>query len=805
MQAWFDDLRLGIRSLSKVPTLTAVALLSLGLGVGAVATVYTWVDRFILHSLPGVVDVNRVAMLKTQGPNESDWSISYPTYRDWSARNHVFDGLAAKTLQQLGVREPNDQGSERAWSLMVSGNYFDVVGVRALHGRTFQAGDEEGAAQVAVLGHDYWARRFRGDPAMVGRTIVVNGQNFAVVGVLPPKFGGSYVGLSLDLYVPVTTYRAILGGNRLVDRGSMFLEGIARLKPGVTMAAARLDLARVGRELKAIYPDNYNDASVSRVNDQGAPATMKPVFAAQMAITVLVLLIACANVANLLLARAVARQKELGVRAALGAGRGQLMRQLLAECVLLAAGGGFAGLYCAYLGRTAWAALIPAVPFPVAMDFEVTWRVVLFTIAISTATVFIFGLWPALRSSRPDLVGVLKAATTGSRARSGARALLVGFQVALAVVSLVSAGLFIRALDRSTTIDPGFEQPQSLLLVDTDLTIAGLADTAGWETMGRLLEGVRAVPGVAGASIASFVPLGWACCSSADAEVEGYSPKTGESMHETYSRVGDGYFETMGIKVAAGRGFTPADRHGSPDVIVVNETFAARYWPSQDPLGRRVRQFGRWSTVVGVARDGHYRNLTDRPFPLIYRPWAQSFDPSFTIHIRSVGDPMALLPALRQQFAKVNVDIPFLDPRTMRDQMEQSTIGQVIGSRMLALFGGVALLLAGIGLYGVMAYSVGQQTREIGIRVALGAAVGNVTGMVFRQGMGVTAAGAAVGGLLAMGVGRMLRGLLLGVSPVDPLTYGAIALLLGAVAGVACVIPARRAAKVDPMVALKGE
>ncbi len=806
MRSLFDDCRFAIRTLAKTPAMTGVAVLSLGLGIGAMTTVYNWTDRFILNPLPVVAGADRLLWVESLRADGSRISISYPTYRDWSERNRVFAGLAVKSLEQFGVREHDGEGAERAWGVLVSGNYFDVLQSRARLGRTFNPGEEERASQVVVLGHDYWTRRFGADPSIAGRPIVVNGQSFEVIGVAPPRFGGSYVGLNLDLYVLVTTYQALLGGgDRLRDRGSSFLEGVARLKDGVSPVAAQDDMRRVARELDQIYPGNLNLARLAPLSEQGAPATMKPVFYALLGVTGLVLLIACANVANLLLVRAQARQREIGVRLALGAGRRRLIRQLMTESALLAVGGGAIGVLCAQLGRQGLLALVPPVPFPISTDFQLGGRVLAFALGVAALTVFIFGLWPALRASRANVVGALKASPTGGPGRLGARSVLVGAQVALAVVSLVSAGLFLRALDRARDLDPGFRDPQSVLLVNSDLTIAGLADTAGREAMGRLLERLRARPGVEHAAAATFVPLGWSCCSSADAEIEGYAPGPGETVDRNYSRVTDGYFETMGIALVAGRGFLPADRAGAPSVVVVNETFARRYWPGLDPIGRRIRQFGGWSTVVGVARDGHYRTLTDTPFPLVYRNWAQSFDPSITVHVRASGDPKALIPAIRREFQAVNVDLPFLDPRSMRDQMQQSTVGQEIGSRVLVLFGGIALLLAAVGIYGVMAYSVSQRTREIGVRVALGAAVGDVTRMVVRQGLAITAIGALVGGVLALGAGKLLRNLLLGVSPTDPLTFLAIAVVLGAVAAVASVVPARRAARIHPTEALKAE
>jgi predicted permease len=800
MNDLFQDLRLALRGLARAPGFAAVAMLSLGVGIGAVTTIYTWTDRFLLRPLPLVPSADRLVQLFTRAPEGGEWSVSYPLFRDWGERNQVFEGLAACTLERLGVR--SGQGVEPAFTSLVSENYFDVLRVRALHGRTFQAGEERRAAPVAVLGHDYWIRRFSGDPAAVGQQLVVNGHGFEVVGVMPPRFGGAYMGLNLDLYLPITTLPTVLGRNPLQQRDWRFLEAFARPKPGMTLAQVRDDLGRMARDLEQTYPGGLNDAIVGPITDRGPPATLKPVFLALLGVTGMVLLIACANVANLLLARAWVRQKEFGVRLALGASRRRLVRQLLAESAVLALGGGWLGLGLAALGRDGITALVPPTPLPIGMDFPVNVRVVALAFALATVTVVVFGLGPALRASRPDLVTVLKDLRTGSRPHARARNALVAGQMALAVVSLACAGLFLRAIQRSHQLDPGFRDPASLLLADTDLRIAGLTDSAGPVVLGQVLDRLRAVPGVERVGAATFVPLGWSCCASQETEVDGYAPQDDENTAVVYSLVTADYFETMGIELVRGRSFTPSDRDGA-NVAVVNQAFVRRYWPGREPLGGRVRQGGADFTVIGVARDGHYRQVTDVPFPLVYRLLGQGYEASLTIHVRGRGDPRLLVETLRREARAVNADFPFLDPRLMTDQMEQSTIGQQVGSRTLAVFGALALLLSAVGIYGVMAYAVSQRTGEIGVRVALGAAQPRIVRMVVGEGLRITAIGALVGGVLAFGAGRLMEGLLLGVSPSDPLTFAGVAVLLAAVAVVACLLPARRAAGVDPVVAFR--
>jgi predicted permease len=613
------------------------------------------------------------------------------------------------------------------------------------------------------------------------------------------------VGLTLDLYVPVTTAPLLFGDRRLEQRGSMFLEGLGRLRPGVSPSAAGEDLRRVGRELEAVFPCAFNEGVVRSIREQGPPATMRPVFVALLGVTGLVLLIACANVANLLLSRAVARRREIGVRLALGAGRGRLVRQLLVESGLLALGGAALGLLLTHAGRNALMLLVPPTPFPIAMEFPVNGRVLAVALGLGAATVVLFGLWPALRASRPDLVTALKGLPAQGTGRSPARSALVAGQVALAMVSLACAGLFLRAIERSHALDPGFREPEGVLLLDTDLRAAGLTDSTGPVVLDRILERIRAVPGVERAAASSFVPLGWSCCNSSTVRIDGYEPQPDEHMSITKALVTADYFETMRIDLVAGRSFTARDREGAP-VAIVNEAFARRFWPGVPAVGRQFEQEGRRFTVVGVARDGRYRQLTDPPFALVYRVLGQGYEPDLTLHVRvASGPPGALAETVRRAVRAEHADLLLAAARTMPESMLQATIGQRIGSRTLAVFGGLALLLAAVGIYGVMAYSVSQRTREIGVRMALGADRAGVARLVLRQGARITAAGLLAGGALAFGAGRLLQGLLLGLSPADPLTFAGVAGLLALVALLACLLPARRAAAVDPVRAFRAD
>ncbi len=798
-----QDLRYAMRALTRAPGFTAVSVASLGLGIGAVTTIFAWTDRWVLNPLPVVRDASRLAYVQTRSPGGGTWSLSYPSYRDWSQRARVLDGLTVFNLAQVGVRL--DGGTERAWGLTASANYFDVLGVPMIAGRSFRADEERQASQVAVLGYSYWQRRFHGDPAIVNRTLNLNGHDFTVIGVAAPRFGGAYVGLNMDLYLPVTTRTVLDGGNPFEERGWQWLDAIARLKPGVTLAAATEDMARVGKEVDLLYPKDMNHPVLSSLQSQGASAALLPVMGALLGVTGLVLLIACANVANLLLARAATRQKELGVRLAIGAGRGRIIRQLLTESLLLAMAGGSAGLLMAYWGRNAMKSFIPPAPFPIDFESSMNPRIVGFSLVVTLATVVLFGLVPALRASRPDLVPVLKDLGTGSTARGRLRGALVASQVALSLVALVCAGLFLRGLSRAQHVDLGFKDPDRLLLVSTDLHLAGIPDSAGPAMIQRVLSRVRAVPGVVSASAGDFVPLGFGGNSSSGISVDGYTPAKDENMSVQYARIGSGYFETMGLEIRSGRPIGPQDLASAAPVAVVTEAFAKRFWPGQDAVGRQFARGETKVTVIGVVQDSKHRQITEVPYSFIYYPIAQRYGSEFALHVRTAAPAGSMVEPLRKELASAEPTLPFLDPRSMSEQIIPATIGQRMGARMLALFGSVALLLAGIGLYGVMSYSVNQRTREIGVRLALGADSRSVVGLVLRQGLRLTAFGLAAGTVLSLGAGMLLRSQLFGLSPADPVTFVALALLLAVVAAGASVLPARRAARVDPIIALRSE
>jgi predicted permease len=788
------------------PGLTLTVVLSIGLGIGVNTTVFTWMEALVLNPTPLVRDADRLVAVNTAKPDgtgvEAD-PFSYQTYLDWRDSARSFDGLIAHTIIRLNLRLGDEVQGRPVWGEIVSGNYFE-----AALGRTFTPDEERSAARVAVLSDRLWRSRFGGDPSVVGRRVLLNGADVTVVGVAPQGFHGVLASYDFDVWVPVTLQPVLQNGNnRLVDRNNRFLQGTARLKPGVTLAQADAELRALAQGVSEAHGEApVTAAAVRLMRERFSGVTFYPLFSGLLGVTALVLLIACANVANLLLSRASARQKEIAVRLALGAGRWRIVRQLLTENVMLSLLGGVAGLLFAFWAKDFLMVFMPPTPQPSLWAVAMDWRTVLYAFLVTLAAVLLFGLTPALRASRQDPGEVLKSEGRGASAsHSRLRGALVVVQVTFSVVALACAGLFLRGLQRAQKIEPGFADPAHLLLVTTDFNAAGLKPEEASAVSDRLLERVRQLPGVTAAGYSTMVPLGFGGHAYANTKVEGYVPAPGEELSDERVIVGDGYFETMGIPILRGRAVTTEDRAGGLRVAVVNEAFARRYFPGQDPVGRRVDQGQGWATIVGVAKDGKYRELDEPPTPLVYYALRQWYASYVTLHVRTAGRPRALAETVRGSFAAADANLPFLDPRTMAEHMGAATFRQFFGASMLSGFGALALLLVAVGLYGVLSYAVAQRTRELAIRAALGASPKDMTRLVLKQGLTLTGVGLVLGTGLALAAGRLLQSWLLGASAADPLTFVGIPLLLVAVALLACLVPARRATRVDPMVALRYE
>ncbi|OGT97297.1 MAG: hypothetical protein A3I79_01660, partial [Gemmatimonadetes bacterium RIFCSPLOWO2_02_FULL_71_11] len=689
MESLRQDIRFALRSFARQPALTLIAVMSLGLGIGATATVFTWLQGFVFNPLPAVPGWGRLVAVHTRAPGGGTWDVSWPDFQDWRGGARTVD-LAAWDMMQLGLRD-GGVPTERAWGMLVSGNYFEDLDVRAALGRVLRMEDEQRREPVAVLGHGYWQRRFAGDSSVIGRTITLNGSAFTIVGVAAPRFGGTYIGLSLNLYVPMTTMPLLTpdGTQFLQDRQRRSFDVVGRLKPEATVAQAAAEVEPLALRAGAAGGLAQPLGAVVRPHSAiDAPAAMRPVLGALLAVAGLVLLIACANVANLLLARAMTRRREFAVRLAVGASRYRLVRQLLTESVALAALAGVFGLVVTFWGRDAMLALLPAVPYPVGLDFRLDGRVLLFATLVTAATAMAFGLVPALRASRPDLVPTLKDEIgDGAGGRGRLQAALVVAQVALSLVTLVSAGLFVRSLEEYRSVDTGMNGIDRVLLVGTDLRLTGIAnDSVQVSVVRGLLERVRALPGVEAASAARSVVLGPGPISTAATRIEGYAPRPNENMNVSYNVVSGDYFRTTGIRLMEGRDVSDADVAGNASVVVVNEVFVRRYLAGRTAIGARVNMGGdERLSIVGVVATSKYDSYTEDPLPMVFRAYsARSAPPAFALHVRAAGEPLALTAAIRAAFAEVSAELPFLDPRNMAEFTTIPYWPQKVGAVMLA-------------------------------------------------------------------------------------------------------------------------
>jgi predicted permease len=813
-----QDVRYGFRMLARSPGFTAVAVVSLALGIGVNTAIFSLFNAVLIRPVPVVGEQSRLVWLRAPS--------SYPDYQDYREQARGFEGMAAAT----GTRDfslTRGGEPEMVRGEFVTANYFEVLGVGAQSGRTFLEEEGREPAPVVVLSHDLWRTRFGADPALVGRQVTLNGLGFTVVGVAPERFVGTEVGLNRDLWVPLSTEPLLNpqvagrmetgeGADILRRRNTHWLAVFGRLGAGVTREQAGAELGGIARRVAEAQRGRVDHETLRRVEllsmsggmDPRDQEEALPVAGVVMGVVGIVLLIACANIAGLLVARAAARRRETAIRQALGAGRARLVRQWLTESVLLGLLGGAFGLLLALWANDLLLFYAHQTPLA-ALDLRLDYRVLTFALCVSVGSGVVFGLAPALQASRLDIVTALKTEDALARAssrRSRLRAAFVTAQVTLSVVLLVCAGLFIRSLQSAHTIDPGFRVERALTVpVDLGLLRYGAEEGRGFYR--ELLARVESQPGVEGASLVRFAQLGF---SFAQGQVfaEGRASAVGDGLSAGFNVVGPRYFRTMNTTLVRGRDFTEADREGAPAVAVVNETLAASLWPGEDPLGKRLSfegAGGPFLEVVGVARDGKYRSLGDRPRPYLFRPLMQSYEPRMTLVVRTKGEPLALAGAVREQLRALDANLPLGEVKTLEEQFELSLLPARAAAWTLGSFGLLALALAAIGVYGVVSYTVAQRTREIGVRMALGAGRADVLRLVLGEGLSVVGVGLAVGLLLAFAATRLVEGFLYGVGATDPLTFAGVPLVLGAIALVAGYLPARRATRVDPLVALRYE
>ena len=815
MNSLVQDLRYAVRALWKTPGFTIVAITSLALGIGLNSAIFSLVNVILIRPVPIVREQDRLMWLRAP--------ISYPDYVDYRAQTQSFDGMAAITGTAEFSLTPSGE-PELIKGEYVTENYFDVLGVAAFRGRTFDKEEGRTPTPVVVLSEHLWRTRFDSDSNIVGKQISLNGLGFTVVGVTPRDFIGTEVGLNRELWVPLamqptlnppdTTREADPVSNRLQNRDSHGLAVFGRLKQGVSREQADADLTTVARHVAETYRGQVSPETLRRVQllrmsggmDPRDQQEALPLAGIVMAVVALVLLIACVNLASLLVARAAVRRRETAIHQALGATRTRLVRKWLTESVVLGIAGGAVGLMLALWSNHALVSYLQTTPLA-SLDLRLDWRVVSFTFGISIFTGIVFGLAPAIQASRVNLVMALKSEDSrGGARRSRLRTVFVTAQVTLSVVLLIGAGLFIRSLQRATTIDPGFRVDRALT-VPINLGLLRYKDSDGERFYSDLLNRVAAQPGVEHVSMVRFLQLGF---SFAQFQVyaEGSRGPGDEGFSTGFNVVGPNYFKTMQTPLIRGRDFTEADRKGAPKVVVINATLGEMLWPGEEPLGKRVSVTGPdgpFLEVVGVTLGGKYRTLGESPQPYIFQPVLQSYDPRMTLVVRTTGEPQSVAGIVREQIRALDPNLAISDVKTLRDHVNLSLFPSRVAALTLGGFGILALLLVAIGIYGVVAYSVAQRTREIGIRMALGAKETNVLRIVIGEGLFVVAVGLALGLLLAFALTRLIAGFLYGVPATDSLTFLAVPLLLGFVALVSSYIPARRATKVDPLVALRYE
>lgn len=816
MSLLWQDIRFAVRQFARAPGFTIVAVITLALAIGANTGIFSIVNALLLRAPGGVLEPERVVSIWTSdfsGPSYG--ASSYPDYEVFRDQPDVMTGVTAFTPGPVNLVDGDE--TVRLAAERVSANYFEVLGVTATRGRMISGEDDVNRRNVVVISHALWQSRFGGDAAVVGRAIRLNAGVFTVIGVAPESFHGSIRGLRIDAWVPIEVAAELSGdGGILSERGTRGLMLLGRLRPNVSLEQARERYRAVARQLFAAYPDTWRDLSGAGRTISVLPERQSRVlpelgglvvgFMTLLAAAVgLVLLICCANVANLLLARAASRTREIATRQSLGAQRARLVRQLMTESVLLAVLSGGAGALIAFVVTNLPLSVPLPLPLPVTIDVDVDLRVLGFTTAVALGAAVVFGLAPALHATRFDTWAALRggALDLSGRRSFRLRNTLVTAQVAVSLVLLVGASLFLRSLQHAAAVDPGFD-PENVVVASFDLATQGYTETRSRAFYAELTERARALPGALGVTLARNVPL------SGDGGrrgtgVEGYAPRPGEDMEFNFNVVGSEYFEVMRVPLVRGRGFEKSDRAGAPQVAVVNESFARRFWPGDSAIGKRLSQFGVGSIeIVGVARDGKYQTLAEPPRPYIYRPFLQDYD-EMTLHVRIAGDAASFIPLLRSEIRALDDRLPILSIAEMQEEMAFATLPQRVAAELLGACSIFALLLAAVGLYGVVAYAVGARTREIGIRMAMGATRGSVIRLMLRTSMRLVACGAVLGVVLSLIGGRAIATFLGDVSPIDPIALFGGPLILAASALLASYLPARRAARIQPVYALRQE
>jgi predicted permease len=815
LQVLWQDLRFGFRMLRRNPGFSILAILCLTIGIGATTAVFSWIEGVLLRPFPGVAHQERMMAVAgtyrgVSGAPGDSTDLSWPDFQDFQKNCRLSEAFIVDRI--TGVTLAIGDRADRTTGSIVSANYFDALGVRPILGRGFEPAENSGrnAHPVVVISYQMWKERFHGDPAIIGRAQMLNGMPHTIIGVAPEGFYGTFVGWAMQFWVPVSMQeRFTRDGYQLEDRGAPWIEGFVRLKPGVTGEQAQAEISAVARRLENDYPATNRGRGVrlfplwkTPFNNAG---TLFPTLSVALAVVCFVLLIACANVGNLLLVKAFGRRHEMTVRLAIGAGRGRLLKQLLTEGLILSAIAAACGLLAANWCRNLLPLLLPSRGgVTMRLPGEIDWRVLVMSTGICLISAVFFGLVPALQSSKIDLVSALKAESggvVGGSRRAALRGGLIVVQVSLSFVLLVGAGLLLKSLGAIQNTSPGFTT-HGVLTTWVDLTAAGYDTGRARNFQDALTDRLRSLGGVQSVAFARVTPFGYIGYSSAPIAVDGYVTAPDEDPTVDYNEVGPAYFATMGIPLLEGREFTRADNETAQLVAVVNQDMATKYWRGRSPVGSRLQVKGRWMQVVGIAKMSKYRHLAEARKPFFYVAMRQNIN-GLNLNIRTSLSAEAVTKALVREIHELDANLAPGEVIDMQEQVDRTTAVQRVAVTMLGVFGGLALLLAAIGLFGVMSYMVSQRTRELGLRMALGAGTSNLLGLVLSHGLALTAGGVVLGAAAALSLTRLMGNLLYNVSPRDPLAFGSAFVVMAIAALAACFLPAWRAARTDPVRALR--
>ena len=813
MTSFWQDVRYSLRMLLKAPGYAAIAILTLALGIGANTTIFSWINSALLNPVPGLYKPGEVVSLALGTPTQP-FGFTYPDLEAVRNGQQSFSGIAACWFAQMSLT--GKAKPERVWGMVATANYFDVLGVQPILGRTFLPSEDEklDGAPVAVISYRLWQTHFGARPDVVGQNIEINKHAYTIVGVTPAVFQGSQTGVRTEIWVPIMMEAQLdARGDLIHDHHNFWLLLFARLKPGVSLAQAQAEMTlRLKPEAKN-YPEEHKGKDKVTAyplwrNPWGLNMFLSTLLPMLMTIAGLVLLLACANVANLMLVRSVSRRREIAIRMSLGASRWRLVRQLLVESLVLALAGGGLALLITFWTAGSLLKFMPDTDFPLSLTITTDRTVLVATLLIAVLTGVIFGILPALRSSGVAPITVLKE-DTGSASGTLRKARLAGglvvAQISLSLLLLICAGLFIRSVRSAQQIYPGFNS-HNVWIASYDLFTAGYSEVNGAEFDRQLITRLEALPGVQSVSLGDRMPLGFGG-GSTSVKPEGYVSQPNEVMETQAAIITPNYFQTMQIPILKGRDFTLQDTKSSQRAAIVSEAFVERYWPHQEVLGKQFNSdfTNEWFTVVGVARDTKVRNLNETPTPFVYLPLYQVYRANMMIGARVSGDPVAAGKTIQSTIHELNPDLAMFNVNTLESQQQFASFGQRVAGTFVGAFGLLALILAAVGIYGVTAYTTRQRTHEIGIRMALGASKDDILRLVLGHGLRLTLIGVGLGLAASFALTRYLSGLLLGVTSHDAVTFFSVALLLCAVSLFACFIPTRRAMRVDPMVALHYE